>query len=201
MNLEWNINPLIGVGPIELGMSTEQISKFNHIFGEVTSRDNETSSIDAVVQTLMPYIDSVPGIRENIEQMRAGASNCVKEFRHENAPILDYRNDKLFRIILSARCTKLHYNSILAFEHNSSKFVSALHAIDKKAVFMYPEIRFLTKGIGLQHFVRRTRSEKFQLKFSSAHEHDDRIVIITTHSGIIETSSDFKPLTDYLRLI
>jgi hypothetical protein len=107
MSDAWEIRPMVGVGPISLGMTRDEVAGLQQILGEVYAYDK---------------IELAPGRIQ------------LKESRDLQSPIITFENDRVVEINLDWRNkSEIFYKELSVFRSHAKDFMSLLEIDNGKA--------------------------------------------------------------------
>jgi len=113
--MDWEILPLLGFGPLRFGMSSAQAASFDAIYGVVESRIDEAANDTGVLDAMSQFTAEIPEMRELMAQLASQHRGAFSEHRKTTSPILRFKDDKLYEIVLGEHCDRAEIGAIRPF--------------------------------------------------------------------------------------
>lgn len=151
-NTNWVLHAAQGLGQISFGMSQKQVAQFDGIYGAVTYRKDENTHIEGIIAAMQHAAAGVPGIEENIRELRESASGLVTEYRDSSDLRLQYRFDRLSSILLPTD-KDITFEERLVFTPYARDIIPYLAERNGGALYSYDTLLFTRLGIAAMGFI------------------------------------------------
>ncbi len=133
---DWMIRPLEGFGRLEFGMTQEQVSAFDPIYGKVGIVRPVSTELNETIENIRKNgsFETEQEINEIIDEMKkihARTKNMITEFRDQNKLKLIYKDDILYEIFLDNSLPNVLINERNIFTSDPNAVFQELQIINK----------------------------------------------------------------------
>lgn len=189
-NEQWTIDPLKRIGSFYFGMSPDQVSSFDPLYGPVTATKTYGNEANAALENLGPFAhlfsDSVTALA--IDSAKKSDSENVdlrEDTRSKDCYLrLDYRGGSLSAVTLDSKCKDLNFNNLRIFEHDILLLLQYLQKVNGDAKIFEQNIIFDRLGLMLSSFYYENNAGAWRIYSNNDDGFDQQFVTVFAASEL-----------------
>lgn len=186
----WTVHPNIGLGLLHFGMSQEQVSEHNKIYGDIHSVKKYGTLSESFLADLGPFAEQFS------QEMIDGAKNAAKGFdgktKHLEEEVrqnpyrlrLEYSNGKLASISVQNDCVDLTYGDVNVFSENPKNLLLLLQKENSGALAHADEVIYDKLGIIVSGFYFQSDNQAWRFYREDSGRPEGRFVTVFSPSEI-----------------